>query len=189
MTLLKTLWQLFYTFIKIGGFTIGGGYAMVPIIQREAVDVKHWATEEEMLDIIALAPSMPGVIGVNTATALGSKVAGVPGALAATLGMVTPSLIVIVLIAWVFDDFLSIALVQQAFIGVRAAVAALMVSAVIRLAKGAVKDWFQIILFFGALFANLIFGVPAQYVLISCAALAVAAVALSLVRLKEAGKR
>jgi chromate transporter len=185
----KTITQLFVTFLKIGGFTIGGGFAMVPIIQREAVEVRRWATEEEMLDIIALAPSIPGVIGINMATAIGIKAGGVSGALASTLGMITPSVAVIVLIAWVFDDFLSVALVQQAFVGIRAAVAAMMVSAVIRLARSVVKDWFQIVLFSGALLANILFRAPAQYILIFSAALAAAAVALSISHLNETGKK
>lgn len=182
MVNLKELWKLYYTFVKIGGFTLGGGYAMIPIIQREAVDVKKWASEEEMVDMITLAQSMPGVVGINTATALGTKVAGIPGALSATLGMVTPSLIIIILIAAVFDEFQKIEMVKQAFVGIRAAIAALMFSAVVRLMKTAVKDWFQIILFVAAIICILILDIKPQYVLIASAG---TAIALSLFRTRK----
>lgn len=184
MEKLKKLWKLFYTFVKIGGFTLGGGYAMIPIIQREAVDIKKWATEDEMTDLLTLAQSMPGVIGINSATALGSKVAGVPGAIAATLGMVTPSIVIIVLIAAVFDEFQKYELVQKAFVGVRAAIVALMLNAVIRLFKSAVKDIFQIILFICAMLCIAVFSFPPQYVLIVCAA---SAIAYNIIRSRKGG--
>ncbi len=174
MKKLNILWDLFRTFIKIGGFTVGGGYAMIPIIQREAVEIKNWATEDEMADIITMGPSMPGVVGINIATALGTKVAKVPGALAAALGMVTPSVVIIMIIAWVLEDFQKILIIQYAFIGIRAAVAALMLNAVIRLTKTSVKDWFQITLFLASALLVIFAVIQTQYVLIICAASSIA---------------
>lgn len=165
--------------MKIGGFTIGGGYAMMPIIQHEVVDVKKWATEEEMLDYLTIAQSMPGVISINTATAVGNKVAGRRGAIAATCGMVLPSFAVIVIVAAVFRRLQDNLLVQHAFNGMRAAVVALILVAIIRIIKSAVTSALQ----FGVLasvfqiglvvltFVCIVFlGFAPQMMLIVCAA-------------------
>ena len=113
---------LFATFFKIGAFTFGGGYAMIPLIQREIVDKKQWATNEDLLDIIAIAESTPGPIAVNAATFIGSKIDGFFGALFATLGVVLPSFITIFAVSFAIAQFEHIKLVQYAFTGIRAAV-------------------------------------------------------------------
>ena len=173
MTKLKTLWTLYYTFLKIGGFTVGGGYAMIPVIRHEAVENFKWATAEEMTDMITLSQSMPGVLGINAATALGTKVAGIPGALACTLGMISLPLVFVLIIAAAFERFNELDAVRYAFFGIRAAVAAMILYAVVKLFKPAVKDWFQITLFAGA-FLLVVFSVlRVQYVLIICAVLAI----------------
>ncbi|MCL2407868.1 MAG: chromate transporter, partial [Defluviitaleaceae bacterium] len=184
MSKFKVLWTLYFTFMKIGGFTLGGGPAMIPIIHRESVDKHKWVSDEEMLDILALAQSMPGVIAINAATALGIKVTGLLGALAATLGIVTIPLVLIVLIASAFSNLMDYEAVQWAFFGIRAAVAALMVYAVVRLFKGAVKDYFQGALFVAAIMAILVFNVPPQYIILTAAAIAIA---FSLLRAKING--
>jgi len=140
------LWELFITFFRIGGFTIGGGYVMLPMIQREVVEVKKWATDEEVIDYYAIGQSTPGMIAVNTATFIGYKVKKVPGAIVATAGMIAPSLIIITLIAAFFSYFQEYPIVQSAFKGIRAAVVALLVNAVIRMGKKAIIDWIGILL-------------------------------------------
>lgn len=164
----KILLDLFLTFMKIGGFTLGGGFAMIPVIQQITVDKKKWATEEEFTDFIALAQSVPGVVGVNTATTVGNKVLGVKGAVVATLGMITPSLIVIIIIAMLFKQFQETPMIQSAFKGVRAVVVALILMAVVRLSKTAVKDKFQIFIFLLATVLALFFNIYAPYIIILC---------------------
>ncbi len=137
---MKVLWELFGCFFRIGAFTIGGGYVMLPMIQREVVDVKKWATDEEVIDYYAIGQSTPGVIAVNTATFIGYKVKGVIGAIVATLGMITPSLFIIMTIATFFSRFQDYAIVQNAFSGIRAAVVALLINAIVKIGKKSVKD-------------------------------------------------
>lgn len=171
MSKFKILLDLFFTFMKIGGFTLGGGFAMIPVIQQITVDKKKWATEEEFTDFIALAQSVPGVVGVNTATAVGNKVYGLKGALSATLGMITPSLIVIIIIAILFKQFQETVIIQSAFKGVRAVVVALISIAVLRLSKTAIKDKFQIFIFIIATVSALFFNIYAPYIIIFCGTL------------------
>jgi len=166
---LKTLLTMYKTFIKIGGFTIGGGYAMLPVIQREAVDVYKWATEDEMADMITLAEFMPGVLGINAATALGMKVAGIPGAVACTLGMITIPFVLILVTASVLEQFKDLQPVEYAFVGIRAAVAALILYAVTRLIKPILKNIIQIVIFIAAFAVVVTSLLPMQYVLIICA--------------------
>jgi len=131
----KLWFLLFRTFLKIGAFTFGGGYAMIPIVDREVVINKRWLTELEMLDLIAIAESTPGPIAVNTATFVGYKVGGFWGAFFATLGLALPSLVIIYLISLVYHQFMANPLVQRAFQGILAAVALFLLSAVIKLHK------------------------------------------------------
>ena len=125
----KTLWQVFITFFKIGAFTFGGGYAMIPLIQREAVENRKWVTDEDILDIITIAESTPGPIAINSATFVGYRAAGVLGSVAGTLGVVLPSFCVILLISYVLREFQDILAVQYAFAGIRAGVLALIIKA------------------------------------------------------------
>lgn len=137
---MKTLIDLFFTFCRIGGLTFGGGYAMLPIIQKEIVEEKKWATEEEVLDYYAVGQCTPGIIAVNTATFIGYKVHGIIGAIVATLGVVFPSLIIITIIAALLKNFANHSIVQHAFSGIRVVVIALIVSAILKLAKTSIKN-------------------------------------------------
>ena len=132
--------DLFLTFAKVGVCTFGGGYAMLPILQREVVENKGWATEEELTDYFAIGQCTPGVIAVNTATFIGYKYKGIIGGILTTLGVVFPSLIIITLIAAFLSNFAHIPAVQHALAGVNACVVALITSSVIKLGKSTVKD-------------------------------------------------
>ena len=138
---MKELWQLFYAFVRIGALTFGGGYSMLPMIEREVVEKHRWATEEEVMDYFAVSQCTPGVIAVNTATFVGYKQKGVLGGVVATLGVILPSLCIILVIASVLENFAQIPIVQHAFAGINVAVAALIVQAVVKLARGSVVDW------------------------------------------------
>lgn len=135
-----TLGELFAAWFKIGLFTFGGGYAMLPLIEREVIDRKNWTDKEEILSIYALAQSVPGVIAVNTSIILGNRLAGVKGAVVAATGVITPSLIVIMAIASYFDYIMNSIYVLQAFSGIRAAVVGLVAAAAVRIALASLKD-------------------------------------------------
>ena len=137
---MKELLRLFLAFAKIGGFTFGGGYAMLPILQREIVDKRQWSTQEELMDYFAIGQCTPGIIAVNTATFIGYKRKGVFGGIFATLGVVAPSVVIITVIAAFIRNFQHIEMVQWAFEGIRAAVVALILSAVIKLGKTSLVD-------------------------------------------------
>lgn len=123
------LLKLFLTFFKIGLFTFGGGYAMIPLMQREAVEKNNWVSDDDILEVIAIAESTPGPIAINSATFIGYKVAGVFGSFFATLGVVLPSFIIILAISFVLREFQDIKYVQYAFTGIRAGVLALIIKA------------------------------------------------------------
>jgi len=156
---MELLLKLFLTFAKVGVMTFGGGYAMLPILQREVVEGQGWVTEEELMDYFALGQCTPGIIAVNTATFVGQKQKGISGGIFATLGIVFPSLIIISLLAGVIEAFSGIALVQHAFGGIRICVCVLILNAVVKLYKKAVVDKVTLVLFLavalGAYFAAL----------------------------------
>ena len=137
---MSNLVDLFVTFAKVGVMTFGGGYAMLPILQREVVDNKGWATEEELMDYFAIGQCTPGIIAVNTATFIGQKQRGTLGGILSTLGVVFPSLVIISLLAGVITVFSHLAWVQHAFGGIRVCVCILILNAVIKLLKKAVLD-------------------------------------------------
>ena len=137
---MNVLLDLFLTFAKVGAMTFGGGYAMLPILQREIVDKKHWATEEELMDYFAIGQCTPGIIAVNTATFIGQKNKGTLGGIIATLGLVFPSLVIISLLAGVIEAFSHLVWVQNAFGGIRVCVCVLILNAVVKLYKKAVID-------------------------------------------------
>ena len=137
---LKRLLELFLTFAKVGVMTFGGGYAMLPILQREVVENKGWITEEELTDYYAIGQCTPGIIAVNTATFAGQKLYGAVGGIAATLGVVFPSLVIITIIAALLSNFADIPAVQHAFAGVRVCVCVLIANAVVKLLKKTVID-------------------------------------------------
>lgn len=134
---MKNYFELFYSFFKIGAFTIGGGYAMLPLIEKEVVDKKKWIDREEYIDMIALAQSAPGPIAVNTSVFVGYRVAGLPGAIVTTLGSVLPSFLIIVFVALFFIGVKENAIVERVFKGIRPAVVALIAAPVISLSKSA----------------------------------------------------
>ena len=139
--------DLFLTFAKIGAMTFGGGYAMLPIIQREVVEGKGWATEEEVMDYYAIGQCTPGVIAVNTATFIGQKLTGTLGAICATLGVVFPSVVIISLLATVIEAFSHVVWVQNAFGGIRVCVCVLITNSVVKLYKKAVVDKLTLAIF------------------------------------------
>lgn len=148
---MKLLAELYFTFFKIGLFTFGGGYAMLPLIQREVIEKKHWASEEEVLDYYAIGQCTPGVIAVNTATFIGYYKKGVIGGIVATLGVISPSLIIITVIAGVIRNFSEIAIVQHALMGIKVAVCMLMFNAIKKLWKNSIKNIAGIVIFVVAL--------------------------------------
>ena len=155
---MKILLDLFITFAKIGAVTFGGGYAMLPILQREIVENKHWGTEEELADYYAIGQCTPGVIAVNVGTFIGRKVAGNLGGVVATLGVVFPSLVIITLLAGVIQAYSSLEWVAHAFAGIRVCVCVLIFNAVIKLFAKAIIDAktlaVYILVLAGALFLN-----------------------------------
>lgn len=174
--------KLFFSFLRIGALTFGGGYAMLPMMEAEIVDKNHWATNEEMMDYYALAQCTPGAIAVNVATFIGGRVAGVAGAVVATLGLVFPSLVIICIIAAFLGNVADAAVVKNAFAGIRVGVAVLMVNSVIRLARAALVDRKAVLIFLvvfgGAVFTDI---PPALYIVL-------AGVAGILLKLREVKK-
>ena len=138
--MLRELLDLFLTFVRIGGLTFGGGYAMLPMLQREVVENKGWATEEELADYYAIGQCTPGVIAVNTATFIGNKRHGTLGGIAATAGVIFPSLVIITLLAGVIHAYSHLAWVSQAFVGIRVCVCVLIFNAVLKLWQKSVVD-------------------------------------------------
>ena len=137
---MKILFTLFLVFARIGLFTFGGGYAMISVIEHICVEKKKWITGEELLEMTVIAESTPGPIAINCATFTGHKIAGVPGAIAATLGMVTPSFFIIYLISKFLENFLELTIVANAFQGIRIAVGLLILDAGLNMAKKARKS-------------------------------------------------
>lgn len=133
--------DLFAVFFQLGLFTFGGGYAMLPLMEREIVTKRHWVHETDIMDVFAVAQSFPGPIAVNSATFIGYRLAGRRGALASTLGCVLPSFLVISIIAAGFSQFQNLPVVQNVFFGVRAAVTALILTAAIKMGRKAIVDW------------------------------------------------
>ena len=144
---MKTLLQLFAAFARVGVMTFGGGYAMIPILEREIVDRHGWATSEELMDYYAVGQCTPGVIAVNTATFVGYSVAGVPGGIMATLGVVFPSMVIITVIAGILTNFADLPSVKSAFAAIRVCVCVLIFNAVMKLWKKAVPDKATLVLF------------------------------------------
>ncbi len=145
-----SLWQLFAVFFKTGLFTFGGGYAMIAILQEELVNDKKWITEQDMLDMIVIAESTPGVIAVNTATSVGYKRRGILGAIIATLGVVLPSFLIISALSYVINAFESNVWYQSAFKGIQACVTILVVNAFLKMSKQIERDLYNYLALFGA---------------------------------------
>ena len=166
---MKELMNLFWTFCRIGGLTFGGGYAMLPMLQKEVVETHKWATEQELLDYYAVGQATPGVIAVNTATFIGYKEKGILGAIFATSGVVFPALIIIMSIAGFIDSFSDLNIVQHAFSGIRVAVGVLILNALVNLVKGSVKDILGIILFVATFIISIFFNISVVYIVVASA--------------------
>ena len=139
--------KLFLTFLKVGAFTFGGGYAMIPIIQKETVERRKWVNNNDILDILAISESTPGPISVNAATYIGFKVAGFWGSFFATLGLAIPSFVIIYIISFFYKTFMSWSIVQAAFKGLSVGVIILLFSAVLKLRKSVPHNWLSVVLF------------------------------------------
>ncbi len=153
------LLEIFTTFFKLGCFSFGGGYAMIPLIEREVVEGKKWIGKEKVIDIFAVAESLPGAIALNSSAFVGYSVAGIPGAIAALLGNLTPSVIIVLSLSVLLKQFNNNIYVQKAFLGIRPAIIGLIAYAGYKIGKTAIKDIFGIIVmiiaFIGALFFNI----------------------------------
>ena len=165
----KKLWSLFCAFFKIGAFTFGGGYAMIPLIQKEAVENKGWVTDDDILEIIAIAESTPGPIAINSATFVGYRAAGVLGSAAATFGVVLPSFVIILLISYILRGFQDIAAVQYAFNGIRAGVLALLFKALWGMYKKSPKGWAAYVVMAASFVLTAFLDVHVLLVIIGCA--------------------
>ena len=143
----KQILILFLTFLKVGAFTFGGGYAMIPIIHKEVVEKRKWATNSDVLDILAISESTPGPIAVNAATYIGFKVAGFWGSLFATLGLALPSFAIIFTISYFYKTFMTWHIVQAAFKGLSIGVIILLFMAAFKLKKAVPNSWLSAVLF------------------------------------------
>ncbi|MBQ7714487.1 MAG: chromate transporter [Clostridia bacterium] len=185
---MKLLFDLFLTFSKIGLFTFGGGYAMIPLIERTCVDRKEWITHDEMMNITVIAESTPGPIAINCATYVGLKKKGAAGAVAATLGVILPSFVIIILISFFLDRFLEIKWVASAFRGIKIAVGILIVDAALRMLGKMKKKPLSLIVLsvaFAAMMAINIFALHVSTVVLMFAAAAVGLTVYLIKRHKE----
>lgn len=169
MKKLKLLFEIFWVFFKIGAFTFGGGYAMIPLISRETVENKKWISDQDILDIVAIAESTPGPIAINSATFVGYKVAGTLGSVFATLGTVIPSFLIILLISFVLEEFEDITVVRYAFEGIRAGVLALIIKAFYTMYKKSPKNLISYMISVLAFVLAAIVKLDVLYCIIVCA--------------------
>lgn len=176
--ILKSLWDLFSVFFKIGLCTFGGGIAMLPILERELSEKRGWTTSNELLDYFALGQATPGIIAINVATFVGYKRAGIIGGIVATLGMVFPSVVIITVIAKFISNFSEIVWVQKALRGINVAVAAILTMAVYNFSKKAVKSVFGFILLLIAFALIFFFNVNTVWVIFGSALLGIVLAAL-----------
>ena len=179
---MKELLDIFTASFKVGLMTFGGGYAMLPILQREVVETRKWVTEEEVLDYYAIGQCLPGIIMVNTMIFIGQKRRGTFGGIAAALSTVCPALIIITIIAAVLSGFAEAPVVKSAFAGIRVCVCVLIFNAVMKLWKSSVIDWKCLVIFilvaFGSLFTDI---TPVLFVVAS----AVVGIAISCLGVKS----
>ncbi len=172
--------ELFWSFLQIGLFSVGGGYAAMPIIEHQVVELHGWMTMQEFVDIITISQMTPGPIAVNSATFVGIQIAGLPGAIIATLGCIFPSCIIVLTLAWVYSRYRNLSVVQGVLGGLRPAVVAMIASAglsilVLSLWNGAAVslnpadlDWVSLLLFVGALFALRRWKLNPIYAMLAC---------------------
>ena len=181
----KNILRLFLTFAKIGAFTFGGGYAMIPLIQKETVEKHQWISDDDILDIVAIAESTPGPIAINAATFVGHKVCGFWGSFASTLGVVLPSFLIIYAISFVLRQFSELRIIKYAFNGIRAGVLALILKALISMFKQCPKSIFAYIIAATSFFAVAFLNINVILVILACA---VAGIAYSFVAERRASR-
>lgn len=180
---MQELWQLFSTFARIGLFTFGGGYAMLPLLQREVVERHGWATEEALMDYFAIGQCTPGVIAVNVSTFIGYRRRGISGSIFATLGVIFPSLIIITVIAMFLQNFAHYPAVVHAFNGIRACVCVLIFNAVFKIAKRSLVDGFALVIFIAVAGLSLFKLVPPVLLVLAAGLIGVV---INMLRAKEA---
>ncbi len=163
---MRTLLELFLTFAKIGALTFGGGYAMLPMLERELVDNRKWVSEEELMDYFAIGQCTPGVIAVNTGTFVGYKIKGIMGGIAATLGVIAPSILIITIISAFISNFAELEIVKYAFNGIRVCVCVLVFNAVIKISKNALIDKWAIGIFLLVFVLSMFFDVSATILIV-----------------------
>lgn len=183
---MKNLYLLFIKFFKIGLFTFGGGYAMISLIQSEVVDNMKWIDEKEMINMIVIAQTTPGVLAVNTATFVGYRVAGIAGAAFATLGAILPSIIIIAVISLFFNAFKNLKYAAYAFNGIRAGVVLLIANAVVTLNKKNTKNIFYYIILVLTVIVHVVLKINLIYILIASA---VIGIIYSLLNIKHGGSK
>lgn len=181
---MKILIELFWAFAKIGAVTFGGGYAMLPILQRDIVEKNNWATEDELMDYFAIGQCTPGVIAVNTATFIGYKQKGILGGIVATLGVIFPSIVIISIIAAFISNFSDYAAVKYAFNGIRICVCVLIFNAVVKLSKGALVDKWAWMIFLVVFLLSFLFDVSATILVVASGI-----VGYLIMRLRKAAKK
>ncbi len=178
----NNLLSLFICFLKIGAFTFGGGYAMIPLIQKEIVEKKKWMTDKDILEIVAIAESTPGPIAINAATFVGFRTCGFLGAFLATFGVVLPSFVIIVLLSFVIQQFKNLEAVKYAFSGIRIGVLALIIKALWSMYRQSKNGIFSYIIMLLAFLAAAVFKINVLIVIIGCA---VSGLLISILRKRE----
>jgi chromate transporter len=163
---IKELFQIFFAFFRVGAFTFGGGYAMLPLMQKEVVEKKKWIKEEELIDIYAVSQSLPGAIAINSSTFIGYKIGKRIGAIVATLGVIMPSFIIIAIIAAFFSRFQDEPIAQAIFRGIRPTVVALISLAAIKIAKASIKEKVALFIAIAAFIIVMFFDIHAIFVII-----------------------
>ncbi len=171
MSYVKELINLYFAFFRIGAFTFGGGYAMLPMLEKEVVEKYKWATLEEVLDYFAIGQCTPGVIAVNTATFVGYKNKGILGGIVATLGVITPSIVIISIIATILSAIYENPIVKHAFLGIGVAVCAVLCQAVLKIGKSGIKDKFTFLIAAAAFVLSMFFNVSTIYIVIGAGVL------------------
>ena len=163
---IKNLFNLYFSFAKIGTFTIGGGLAMMPMMQSELIEKRKWITDEELIDYYAVGQSTPGIVAVNVATFVGYKQMGIIGGIFATLGMVTPSLIIIMILASLINSINDFPIIQKALKGINVAVAALLTSTIINFMKKTIKKFTNAIFMMISFLLVFVFKLPSFWIIL-----------------------
>lgn len=163
---IKNLFNLYYSFAKIGTFTIGGGLAMMPMMQSELIEKRKWITDEELIDYYAVGQSTPGIVAVNVATFVGYKQMGIVGGIFATLGMVTPSLVIIMILASLINSINDFPIIQKALKGINVAVAALLTSTIINFMKKTIKKFTNAIFMMISFLLVFVFKLPSFWIIL-----------------------